>query len=182
MRCTWCDSEYTFSGGEYVSVDDVMDRVREFGCKLVEVTGGEPLAQDEAFMLIERLCSEGYEVLVETGGYISTEQVDPRAKIILDVKCPSSGEDGRNFWPNLDLLRPDKDEVKFVIASLEDWIFTQKVIKRYELERRAKILISPAWNAIDLKDVADWVSASGLDVRLQLQLHKYIWGPEARAV
>jgi 7-carboxy-7-deazaguanine synthase len=182
MRCTWCDSEYTFSGGEYISLDEVMDRVREYGCKLVEVTGGEPLAQDEAFILIERLCSEGYEVLVETGGYISTERVDPRAKIILDVKCPSSGEEGRNCWPNLERLRSDKDEVKFVIASIEDWIFTQNIIKRYELYRRAKILISPAWGAIDLKTLADWVSASGLDIRLQLQLHKYIWGPEARAV
>lgn len=182
MRCTWCDSEYTFSGGEYLSLDEVMDQVREYGCKLVEITGGEPLAQDEAFILIERLCSEGYEVLVETGGYVSTERVDPRAKIILDVKCPSSGEEGRNCWPNLERLRSDKDEVKFVIASLEDWLFTQNIIKRYELERRAKILISPAWGAIDLKILADWVSASGLDVRLQLQLHKYIWGPEARAV
>ena len=182
MRCTWCDSEYTFSGGEYVSLDDLVAQVREFGCKLVEVTGGEPLAQDEAFILIERLCSEGYEVLVETGGYISTERVDSRAKIILDVKCPASGEEERNHWPNLERLRPDKDEVKFVIAGLEDWIFTQNIIKRYDLDRRAKILISPAWGAIDLKDLADWVSGSGLDVRLQLQLHKYIWGPEARAV
>jgi len=159
-----------------------MDQVREFGCKLVEVTGGEPLAQNEAFTLIERLCSEGYEVLIETGGYVSTERVDQRAKIILDVKCPSSGEEARNCWPNLERLRPDKDEVKFVIAGLEDWIYAQKIIGRYKLDTRAKILISPAWDAINLKDVADWVSGSGLDVRLQLQLHKYIWGPEARAV
>ena len=182
MRCVWCDSEYTFSGGEHISLDDVMDQIREFGCKLVEVTGGEPLAQDEAFTLIERLCSEGYEVLVETGGYISTERVDPRAKIILDVKCPSSGEEARNCWSNLERLRPDKDEVKFVIASLEDWTYARQVIGHCKLDTRAKILISPAWGAIDLKHVADWVSASGLDVRLQLQLHKYIWGPEARAV
>jgi len=182
MRCVWCDSEYTFSGGEHLSLDEVMDQVRDFGCKLVEVTGGEPLAQDEAFTLIERLCAEGYEVLVETGGYISTERVDPRAKIILDVKCPSSGEAARNCWTNLDRLRPDKDEVKFVIASLEDWIFTKEIIERYELDRRAKILISPAWGTIDLQEIADWVAGSGLDIRLQLQLHKYIWGPEARAV
>jgi 7-carboxy-7-deazaguanine synthase len=182
MRCVWCDSEYTFSGGEHLSLQQVMDQVREFGCKLVEVTGGEPLAQDEAFTLIERLCTEGYEVLVETGGYLSTERVDARAKIILDVKCPSSGEAARNCWTNLDRLRPDKDEVKFVIASLEDWIFAKEVIERYELAHRAKILISPAWGAIDLKEIADWVSGSGLDIRLQLQLHKYIWGPEARAV
>jgi 7-carboxy-7-deazaguanine synthase len=140
------------------------------------------LAQEEAFTLIERLCSEGYEVLIETGGYLSTERVDQRAKIILDVKCPSSGEEGRNCWSNLERLRPEKDEVKFVIASLNDWIYTQKIIEEYKLDTRAKILISPAWGAIDLKDIADWVSASGLDVRLQLQLHKYIWGPEARAV
>lgn len=182
MRCTWCDSAYTFSGGEYRSLDAVINQIREFGCKLVEVTGGEPLAQDEAFTLIERLCSEGYEVLVETGGYISTERVDGRAKIILDVKCPSSGESAQNCWPNLERLRPDKDEVKFVITNLEDWMFTQKIIERYELARRAKILISPAWGVIDLKELADWVSSSGLDVRLQLQLHKYIWGPEVRGV
>jgi 7-carboxy-7-deazaguanine synthase len=182
MRCVWCDSEYTFSGGEHLSLDEVMDQVRGFGCKLVEVTGGEPLAQDEAFTLIEQLCAEGYEVLVETGGYISTARVDPRAKIILDVKCPSSGEAARNCWTNIDRLRFDKDEVKFVIASLEDWIFTKEIIERYELDRRATILISPAWGTIDLKDIADWVSGSGLDIRLQLQLHKYIWGPEARAV
>jgi 7-carboxy-7-deazaguanine synthase len=182
MRCVWCDSEYTFSGGEHLSIETVMDRVRQFGCHLVEVTGGEPLAQEEAFTLIERLCSEEYEVLVETGGYLSTERVDPRAKIILDVKCPSSGEAERNHWPNLDRLRFDKDEVKFVIASLEDWNFTKEVINRYELNGRAKILISPAWGIIDLKEIADWVSSSGLDVRLQLQLHKYIWGPEVHGV
>ena len=183
MRCVWCDSEYTFTGGEYFSLDDVMDQVRAFGCKLVEMTGGEPLAQREAFTLIERLCSEEYEVLVETGGYFSTEGVDERAKIILDVKCPSSGEEARNHWPNLERLRADKDEVKFVIVNLEDWVYTKKIIERYDLNQRAKaILISPAWDQINLKDLADWVSGSGLDVRMQLQLHKYVWGPEARGV
>ena len=121
-------------------------------------------------------------MLVETGGYVSTELVDPRAKIILDVKCPHSGEEGRNHWPNLERLRPDRDEVKFVIANREDWDYARKIIERYELTRRARILISPAWGMIDLKDLADWVSSSGLDVRMQLQLHKYIWGPEARGV
>jgi 7-carboxy-7-deazaguanine synthase len=182
MRCAWCDSEYTFTGGEYFSLDDVMAQVRAFGCRLVEVTGGEPLAQPEAFKLIERLCAEDYEVLVETGGYFSTEQVDPRAKIILDVKCPHSGEESRNHWPNLERLRPELDEVKFVIASLEDWIYAKRVIEQHDLTTRARVLISPAWGEIDLKDLADWVSRSGLDVRMQLQLHKYIWGPEARGV
>jgi 7-carboxy-7-deazaguanine synthase len=183
MRCVWCDSEYTFTGGEYVALDDVMRQVREFKCNLVEVTGGEPLAQREAFELIERLCSEGFEVLVETGGYISTEDVDPRARIVLDVKCPASGEEARNHWPNLERLRADKDEVKFVIANLGDWTYALEIIRRYELSKRAKaVLISPAWGTVDLKEMAEWVSTSGLDVRMQLQLHKYIWGPDARGV
>jgi 7-carboxy-7-deazaguanine synthase len=183
MRCVWCDSEYTFTGGEYVALDDVMRQVREFKCNLVEVTGGEPLAQREAFELIERLCSEGFEVLVETGGYISTEDVDPRARIVLDVKCPASGEEARNHWPNLERLRADKDEVKFVIANLGDWTYALEIIRRYELSKRARaVLISPAWGTVDLKEMAEWVSTSGLDVRMQLQLHKYIWGPDARGV
>jgi 7-carboxy-7-deazaguanine synthase len=183
MRCVWCDSEYTFTGGDHFTLDDVVAQVRAFDCKLVEVTGGEPLAQREAFKLIERLCTEGYEVLVETGGFVSTADVDPRAKIILDVKCPASGEQERNHWPNLEQLRPDKDEVKFVIATEQDWLFAAELIKREKLESRAKaILISPAWGSLDLKQLADWISQSGLDVRMQLQLHKYIWGPEARGV
>jgi 7-carboxy-7-deazaguanine synthase len=183
MRCVWCDSEYTFTGGEYFTLDDVMNKVRAFACKLVEVTGGEPLAQREAFTLIERLCLEDFEVLVETGGYVSTEDVDPRASIILDVKCPASGEESRNYWPNLERLRADKDEVKFVIVNFEDWAYALEIIKRYELNKRARaVLISPAWGTLDLKDMAEWVAASGLDLRMQLQLHKYIWGPEARGV
>jgi len=183
MRCVWCDSEYTFTGGEYVPLDNVMNQVRAFDCNLVEVTGGEPLAQREAFALIERLCSEGFEVLVETGGFVSTEGVDSRASIILDVKCPASGEEPRNHWPNLERLRADKDEVKFVITNFGDWTYALEIIKRYELSKRARaVLISPAWDAVDLKDMAQWVSGSGLDLRMQLQLHKYIWGPEARGV
>ena len=183
MRCVWCDSEYTFTGGEHMPLEEVMSRVRDFGCNLVEVTGGEPLAQTEAFALIRTLCDEGYEVLIETGGYVATESVDPRAKLILDVKCPGSGEHERNHWPNLDRLRADKDEVKFVIANRGDWDFARDIISRYNLEDRANaILISPAWNEIDLKELSSWILDSGLNVRLQLQLHKYIWGPEARGV
>lgn len=183
MRCVWCDSEYTFSGGEHLSLDDVMVQVRAFDCKLVEVTGGEPLAQPKALSLIETLCSEEYEVMVETGGYVSTEGVDPRAKIILDVKCPGSGEEARNYWPNLERLRAEQDEVKFVIADAVDWTYAVETIQKYNLiVRTCAVLISPAWGAIDLKDLAEWVAASGLAVRLQLQLHKYIWGAEARGV
>jgi len=183
MRCVWCDSEYTFSGGEHFTIDDVMNQVRGLNCKLVEVTGGEPLAQREALVLIERLCAEGFEVLVETGGFVSTAEVDPRASIILDVKCPASGEATRNHWPNLERLRVDKDEVKFVIMNFEDWNYALEVIARYDLDQRTRaVLVSPAWGTVDLKDMAGWVSASGLNVRMQLQLHKYIWGAEARGV
>ena len=133
MRCVWCDSEYTFTGGEHFTIAEVMRQVRDFGCRLVEVTGGEPLAQREAFELIKHLCDDDYEVLIETGGYVSTADVDPRAKIILDIKCPGSGEAERNHWPNLDLLRANLDEVKFVIADREDWDFTRKVVHDYDL-------------------------------------------------
>ncbi len=183
MRCVWCDSEYTFSGGEHISLENVMDQVRNFGCRLVEVTGGEPLAQKEAFVLIKQLCDEGYEVLIETGGYFSAAEVDPRAKLILDIKCPASGEEARNHWPNLERLRPDLDEVKFVVANREDWEFARRIVEQYDLAKRARaVLISPAWGEIDLKDLADWVAGSGLEIRMQLQLHKYVWGPEVRGV
>ncbi len=183
MRCTWCDSEYTFTGGDHVSIDDVMKHVRDFDCRLVEVTGGEPLAQREAFDLIRRLCDDDYEVLVETGGYVSTEDLDQRAKVILDVKCPASGEAERNHWPNLKRLRPDVDEVKFVVADRADWDFVRKVVGDYDLENLTRsILISPAWNQIDLPELANWIVESGLKARMQLQLHKYIWGPDARGV
>jgi 7-carboxy-7-deazaguanine synthase len=183
MRCTWCDSEYTFTGGEQMEIDEVLARVRAFGCRLVEVTGGEPLAQRGAFELIERLCDEGYEVLIETGGYVSTEKADPRAKIILDVKCPASGEAGRNHWANLERLRADKDEIKFVVADVGDLEYARRVVERYDLERRAHaVLVSPVWGGIDLTQLADWIAASGLDVRMQLQMHKQIWGADARGV
>ncbi len=183
MRCVWCDSEYTFSGGEQIALKDLLVQVRAFACRLVEITGGDPLAQKEVYELIERLCDEDFEVLIETGGFFSTEAVDKRAAIILDVKCPASGEADRNHWPNLDLLRADRDEVKFVVADRRDWEFAVQVIERHELEKRTKaVLISPVWGEIELKELADWIVDSGLAVRLQLQLHKYIWGPDVKGV
>ena len=184
MRCVWCDSEYTFTGGERVTVEDVMRQVRAYGCQLVEVTGGEPLAQKGAFELIRQLCDEGFEVLIETGGYVSTEEVDPRARVILDVKCPASGEAGRNHWPNLERLRADRDEVKFVVADRADWEYALGVVERYGLERRAlAVLVSPVWGVTDLRELAELVASSGLgNARMQLQLHKYIWGPEVHGV
>lgn len=182
MRCVWCDSEYTFTGGERMSFEKILAKLDEFGCKLVEVTGGEPLAQKRVFPFITELCNSGYEVLIETGGYVSTENVDPRAKIILDVKCPASGEAERNHWPNLTHLRPEKDEVKFVVADLADWDFAKTIIEKYDLVSRAKeILISPV-HGVDMRSLAEAVSRSGLEVRLNLQLHKYIWGAETRGV
>ena len=183
MRCTWCDSEYTFTGGEQISIEEVLKQVRDFGCRLVEVTGGEPLAQREAFDLIQRLCDENYEVLIETGGYVSTEDLDRRARVILDVKCPASGEAERNHWPNLTRLRSDLDEVKFVVANRADWDFARRVVDDYELESRTRsILISPAWEQIDLQELANWILESGMNARMQLQMHKYVWGPDARGV
>ena len=166
-----------------MSIEEVIDRVKEFDCKLVEVTGGEPLAQKEAFPLIQRLCDEGFEVLIESGNYVPTDDVDQRAKIILDVKCPASGEEGRNHWPNLQRLRKDRDEVKFVVANEGDWTYATRIIKDYDLENRAlSILISPVWGEYNLKDLAAAVADSGLNVRMQLQLHKYIWGPDVKGV
>jgi 7-carboxy-7-deazaguanine synthase len=183
MRCVWCDSEYTFYGGQKIAFEDVFAKLDEFGCKLVEITGGEPLAQKNVFPFITALCDRGYEVLIETGGFVSTEHVDPRASVILDVKCPASGEAERNHWPNLEQLRPKKDEVKFVIADLTDWDFAKDVIDKYDLTNRTKeVLISPVHGLENLTEIAETVSGSGLNVRLNLQLHKYIWGADARGV
>jgi len=183
MRCVWCDSEYTFTGGTRISFEEIYARLKEFGCNLVEVTGGDPLAQKNVFPFITRLLDDGYEVLIETGGFFSTEKVDERAKIILDVKCPASGESERNYWANLESLRADRDEIKFVIADLNDWNFAKEIIAEYDLENRAKeILISPIFGIENLAEIAETVSRSGLRVRLNLQLHKYIWGADVHGV
>ena len=183
MHCVWCDSEYTFTGGEHISFDDIFAKLKEFDCNLIEVTGGEPLAQKNVFPFITGLCDQGYEVLIETGGYIPTNEVDPRAKIILDVKCPASGEAERNHWPNLERLRPEMDEAKFVIADMSDWEFAKEIIGKYELINRTKeVLISPVHGVENLSEIAEAVSRSGIKVRLNLQLHKFIWGADARGV
>jgi len=183
MRCVWCDSEYTFTGGTHLGFEEILTQLKEFGCNLVEVTGGEPLAQKAAFSFITKLCDEGFEVLIETGGFVSTKQVDERATLILDVKCPASGEAERNHWANLERLRKEKDEVKFVIADLEDWEFAKEIIAEYDLENRTRaVLISPVFEVENLAEIAETVSRSGLKVRLNLQLHKYIWGKDTRGV
>lgn len=183
MRCVWCDSEYTFTGGTRMSYDEILAKLKEFNCNLVEVTGGEPLTQKNVFPFITQLCDLGYEVLIETGGYVSTEKVDKRAKIILDVKCPASGESKRNHWANLERLNPQKDEVKFVIANLEDWEFAKEIIEKYHLQNRTKeILISPVFGIENLAKIAETIAKSNLKVRFNLQLHKYIWGADVHGV
>src|SRR5207244_1131165 len=134
LRCVWCDSEYTFTGGTKMSLDDVVERVKSYGCNLVEITGGEPLAQTEAFDLIKRLCGDGFEVLIETSGSIDITPVDRRAKLILDVKCPGSGEAAKNRWENLDDLRAH-DEIKFVIADRNDYEWAKRVVEERKLDR-----------------------------------------------
>jgi Organic radical activating enzymes len=183
MRCRWCDSEYTFTGGERLSFEEIFRKLEDFGCSLVEVTGGEPLAQKNVFPFIKELLDRGYEVLIETGGYVSTEKVDERAKLILDVKCPASGESARNHWANLERLRKEKDEVKFVVADLNDLEFAKEIIEKYDLQNRAKeILISPVFGIENLQEIAETVAHSGLKLRLNLQLHKYIWGADVHGV
>jgi len=180
LRCRWCDSEYTFTGGEKITLDDVVARVKSYGCDLVEITGGEPLAQAEAFELVRRLCDDGLEVLIETSGSIDIAPVDRRAKIILDVKCPGSGEAEKNRWSNLGELR-EHDEIKFVIADRADYDWARQVIADRGLAGRT-ILFSPVWGELDLRPLAEWMLADRVPARLQTQLHKHIWGAEARGV
>ncbi|HKB81126.1 MAG TPA: radical SAM protein [Thermoanaerobaculia bacterium] len=180
LRCRWCDSEYTFTGGDRMAVDEVVTRVKDYGCNLVEITGGEPLAQPEALDLIRRLCDARFEVLVETSGSIDITPVDRRATIVLDVKCPGSGESESNRWENLLKLKPH-DEIKFVIADRVDYDWARQVIDDRNLSRWT-VLFSPVWGELDLKSLAEWMLADRLPARLQTQLHKHIWGAEARGV
>ncbi|MFV0389161.1 MAG: radical SAM protein [Pyrinomonadaceae bacterium] len=183
MRCVWCDSEYTFTGGEKITFQEIFEKLETFACRLVEVTGGEPLAQKNVFPFINELCNRGYEVLIETGGFVSIADVDKRAKIILDIKCPASGESERNRWENLELLDSSKDEVKFVVANSADLDFVEMTVKKYNLETNAKeILISPVFGAIDLQFLAEAVKALNFRARLNLQLHKFIWSPDKTGV
>jgi 7-carboxy-7-deazaguanine synthase len=181
LRCTWCDSEYTFSGGTDMPLDEVLGRVAAYGCRLVEVTGGEPLHQPEATVLIERLCTEGYEVLVETSGAIDTSGVDPRAHLILDVKCPGSGMVERMHWDNLTRLS-QKDEVKFVIQHRADYDWAVDIVRQYGLDKRCTVLFGPVFGVLDARQLAEWILADRLPVRFQLQQHKYIWAPDMRGV
>lgn len=166
-----------------MTVEDVITQVRGYGCKLVEITGGEPLVQKrECTELVTRLCDEGFTVLIETGGGLDASILDPRVIKILDVKCPGSGESERNFWPNLERLNP-QDEIKFVIKDRTDFDFALGIIEKYRLnERQPHVLFSPVWGAVELKALTEWILQSKVHGRMQLQLHKYIWGPDVKGV
>jgi 7-carboxy-7-deazaguanine synthase len=182
LRCSWCDTPYAFTGGRKRTVDEVMDEVTAFGCPLVEITGGEPLLQDDTYPLMAALRDRGLTVLVETGGHISVEQVPAGVVKIVDVKCPASGESARNHWRNLDLLGP-ADQVKFVIQDRTDYEFARGVVARHQLAGRcAAVLFSPVHGVLAPPDLAAWMLDDRLPVRLQLQVHKYIWGAHARGV
>ena len=183
LRCRWCDSEFTFTGGVVMSVDEVLAEVERLGEGLVEITGGEPMLQGDVPELARRLADAGRTVLVETGGHhdVSEGMLDPRVVRVLDVKCPGSGESHRNRWENLERVRP-VDEVKFVLANRDDYEWAREVIRRYELERRAKVLLSVAHGLVEPRDVVEWMLEDGLVARFQLQMHKFIWEPAARGV
>lgn len=181
LRCTWCDTEYAFYGGTEQPIDEILSMVDSYGCRLVEVTGGEPLAQSDAFPLISTLCDRGYQVLIETSGAIDIASVDRRAHIILDVKCPGSGMTDRMYWPNLNQLTM-KDEAKFVLADRKDYDWACEIITKYELTTRCPVLMSPVFGSLEPRQLAEWVLADRLPVRFQLQLHKWIWAPDMRGV
>src|SRR5262245_10435056 len=181
LRCVWCDSAFTFSGGAWQSVDDVVEKAHGFGVKTIEVTGGEPLLQPAAIPLMERLVALGHEVLLETGGSLSIARVPEAVKVILDLKAPDSGEVERNLWENVDLLRPHH-EVKLVLASRRDYEWARDVILDRALPSRCTVLLSPAWGLLDPKSLAEWMLEDRLDARLQIQLHKVVWDPAARGV
>ena len=182
LRCTWCDTPYAFTEGAKRTVADVVDTVMTFGCPLVEITGGEPLLQDDVYPLMADLRHRGLTVLLETGGHISVDRVPGGVVKIIDVKCPGSGESARNHWPNLDLLGP-ADEVKFVIQDRADYEFARGVVERHQLAGRcAAVLFSPVHDVLPPPDLASWILGDGLLVRLQLQVHKYIWWAHARGV
>jgi 7-carboxy-7-deazaguanine synthase len=181
LRCSYCDTAYAFDEGKEMQLDEVMDIVRVYGCKLVEITGGEPLLQPSVHPLMKILCDEGYEVLLETGGSIDISSVDPRVKRIVDFKSPSSGMELKNNWDNIHYLKQD-DEVKFVIGNKADYDWAEQVIKKYDLSNRLIVLMSPVFGEIDLKLLTEWILSDKLNVRLQLQLQKYIWNPDKRGV
>jgi 7-carboxy-7-deazaguanine synthase len=182
LRCSWCDTPYAFHEGRKMSVDDVVAAVEAHGTSLVEITGGEPLLQEDVYPLMERLLAGGRTVMLETGGHRPTTRVPAAVMTIVDIKCPASGEAAKNDWSNLGRLQPH-DEVKFVIQDRGDYEFAREVIDRYDLpSRAAAVLLSPVHGVLEPKTLSEWMLADRVPARLQLQLHKYIWSPTTRGV
>jgi 7-carboxy-7-deazaguanine synthase len=182
LRCSWCDTPYAFHEGRRMSIDDVVNTVKGFDCPVVEITGGEPLLQKEVYPLMARLLDDGLTVMLETGGHRSIADVPPGVIRVMDVKCPGSGESHRNDWGNMEHLTPT-DEVKFVIKDRTDYEFARDVVRKHALmDRVAAVLFSPVQGVLEPKQLAAWILEDRLEVRLQLQVHKYIWDPGTRGV
>lgn len=182
LRCVWCDSEYTFHGGEWMDFDEIFARLEAYpACPLVEVTGGEPMLQKNVIPFMQELLDRGYEVMIETGGSLDLSGVPEGVMRIIDLKPPGSGEVERNLWSNLDLLR-EGDEVKAVIADRTDYEWAREVVRKHDLCRKVPVLFSPVFGKLPAEDLAAWILEDALEVRMQLQLHKFIWDPQARGV
>ena len=181
IRCTYCDTEYAFHQGREMAIHEIIEVVRGFRCKLVEVTGGEPLFQENVHELMARLCDEGFEVLLETGGSLEIGKVDARVKRIIDFKCPSSKMSKHNVWENVRLLKQG-DEVKFVIGDREDYEWSKQMIRDYRIEQCCPVLVSVVFGELEPVQLAEWILEDKLPVRFQLQMHKYIWSPETKGV
>jgi len=181
LRCTYCDTEYAFYEGEDKSVDEIIAEVGKYDCKLVEVTGGEPLFQHECYDLLMSLCDKGFDVLLETAGNMPINNVDNRVKIIMDLKCPSSKMEKKNLYDNLNHIKPE-DEIKFVIGNREDYDWTKDIMNKYNLSSKCEILFSVVFGELEPLTLVNWILEDKLDVRYQLQMHKYIWHPETKSV
>ena len=182
QRCSWCDTPHAFNQGERITRAAVREKVLAFDCPLVELTGGEPLLQADVFPLMTELADAGKTVLLETSGAHDVGPVDPRVHVILDLKCPDSGECHRNLWSNLDALKPT-DQIKFVIASRRDWDWAAAAIRERRLDERFRCLVSAVFGAVAPVELVGWLLESGLQrVRFQLQVHKYVWDPATRGV
>lgn len=175
MRCTYCDTEYAFSGGGNMEIAEILQKVANFGTRYVTVTGGEPLAQKECYTLLQALCDEGYSVSLETGGKMDIAPVDARVSVILDIKTPASGEEKNMLWTNVDHVKP-KDEIKFVLCNRTDYDWAKAKMVELKLVEKCPILLSPSYHDLPAETLAAWVLADKLPVRMQLQLHKILWG------
>ncbi|HMQ11747.1 MAG TPA: radical SAM protein [Oligoflexia bacterium] len=182
LRCSYCDTGYAFHQGQDMSIDAILEKVQSYTCNLVEVTGGEPLAQENSIKLMQALIDHGYEVMLETSGALSVKQVPQQVKIIMDIKTPSSNEMDKNIYDNFNHLKQNIDEIKYVIKNKEDFDFCTKVSDEFELWDKFTVLASPNFKHLDNLKLAQWVLASKKPYRMQLQMHKYIWDPEEKGV